>query len=136
MSTVPLLICDDSNMARKQILRALPEDWPVSVMQACNGQEALELLRQARFDLLLLDLTMPILDGFGVLAAIQAEGIDVKVIVVSGDVQEEAVRRVTELGALAFLKKVEVVAHQFAAKSKGMHRGYAFLPLFYKGIVN
>ena len=105
MSTVPLLICDDSNMARKQILRALPEDWPVSVMQACNGQEALELLRQARFDLLLLDLTMPILDGFGVLAAIQAEGLDVKVIVVSGDVQEEAVRRVTELGALAFLKK-------------------------------
>ncbi len=105
MSTVSLLVCDDSNMARKQLLRALPEDWPVSVVQACNGEEAMELLRQGQFDLLLLDLTMPVLDGYGVLAAIKAEHLAVKVIVVSGDVQAEAVRRVQEMGALAFVKK-------------------------------
>ncbi|MCW2292586.1 chemotaxis protein CheY-P-specific phosphatase CheC [Pseudomonas sp. BIGb0408] len=92
-------------MARKQLLRALPADWPVTVSQASNGEEALEQLRAAHFDLLLLDLTMPVLDGYGVLAALKAEGLAQKVIVVSGDVQEEAVRRVQELGALAFLKK-------------------------------
>ncbi|EPN04770.1 response regulator, partial [Pseudomonas syringae pv. actinidiae ICMP 19070] len=30
MSTLALLICDDSNMARKQLLRALPADWDVA----------------------------------------------------------------------------------------------------------
>lgn len=92
-------------MARKQLLRALPADWPVTVSQAANGEEALAHLRASRFDLLLLDLTMPVLDGYGVLAALKAEGLAQKVIVVSGDVQEEAVRRVEALGALAFVKK-------------------------------
>ena len=105
MSTFSLLVCDDSSMARKQLLRALPAAWPVTVSQACHGQEALDLLRTQHFDLLLLDLTMPVLDGYGVLAAIRAEGLQCPVIVVSGDVQDEAMRRVTELGALAFLKK-------------------------------
>lgn len=92
-------------MARKQLLRALPADWPVTVSQAANGEEAMAHLRASRFDLLLLDLTMPVLDGYGVLAALKAEGLAQKVIVVSGDVQEEAVRRVEALGALAFVKK-------------------------------
>ncbi len=105
MSTFSLLVCDDSSMARKQLLRALPAAWPVTISQACHGQEALDLLRTQHFDLLLLDLTMPVLDGYGVLAAIRAEGLQCPVIVVSGDVQDEAMRRVTELGALAFLKK-------------------------------
>lgn len=105
MAELNLLICDDSSMARKQLLRALPADWPALVIQAVDGQVGLELLRQKRFDLVLLDLTMPVLDGYAVLAAIRAEGLSCKVIVVSGDVQDEALRRVTDLGALAFLKK-------------------------------
>lgn len=105
MPTASLLVCDDSNMARKQLLRALPAEWPVTISQAGNGEEALAQLRASRFDLLLLDLTMPVLDGYGVLAALKAEGLAQNVIVVSGDVQEEAIRRVKALGALAFLKK-------------------------------
>lgn len=105
MTTLSLLVCDDSAMARKQLLRALPPEWPVEVSQAAHGQEAMERIRQGGIDLLLLDLTMPVLDGYGVLAALRDEGLECRVIVVSGDVQEEAIRRVTELGALAFLKK-------------------------------
>ncbi|MDH0895035.1 MULTISPECIES: response regulator [unclassified Pseudomonas] len=105
MTTLSLLVCDDSAMARKQLLRALPPEWPVDVCQAAHGQEAMERIRQGGIDLLLLDLTMPVLDGYGVLTALRDEGLECRVIVVSGDVQEEAIRRVTELGALAFLKK-------------------------------
>src|SRR5690606_15291124 len=105
MATTSLLVCDDSAMARKQLLRALPPEWPVQVSQAGNGVEALQRIREGGVDLLLLDLTMPQLDGYGVLAALREEGLECRVIVVSGDVQDEAVRRVTELGALAFLKK-------------------------------
>ncbi|CAM3313016.1 response regulator [Pseudomonas floridensis] len=105
MSTLALLICDDSNMARKQLMRALPADWDVSVTMATQGQEGLEAIRKGLGKVVLLDLTMPVMDGYQTLAAIRAEQLDAKVIVVSGDVQDEAVRRVMELGALAFLKK-------------------------------
>lgn len=102
---IPLLVCDDSNMARKQLIRALPAEWPVSLSQASNGEEALALIRQGLGQVMLLDLTMPVLDGYQTLTALRAEGLKSQVIVVSGDVQEEAVRRVRELGALAFIKK-------------------------------
>lgn len=92
-------------MARKQLIRALPADWPVTVAQAGNGREGLEAIRRGGIGLVLLDLTMPELDGYAVLAAIRDEGLATKVIVVSGDVQDEAVARVQGLGALAFLKK-------------------------------
>ena len=105
MSLIPLLVCDDSNMARKQLLRALPVDWAVSVTQATNGREGLEAIRRGQGEIVLLDLTMPEMDGYEVLAAMRAEGLSSRVIVVSGDVQEEAVRRVMALGALAFLRK-------------------------------
>ncbi|AQZ36065.1 chemotaxis protein CheC [Pseudomonas sp. LPH1] len=92
-------------MARKQLIRALPPEWPVSLSQANNGEEALALIRQGLGQVMLLDLTMPVLDGYQTLAALRAEGLSSKVIVVSGDVQEKAVHRVRELGALAFIKK-------------------------------
>ena len=104
-AAVPLLICDDSTMARKQLLRALPGQWAVSVTQAANGREGLQAIRQGLGQVVLLDLTMPQMDGYEVLAAIRAEGLQARVIVVSGDVQEEAVRRVMALGATAFLAK-------------------------------
>ena len=105
MSVIPLLVCDDSNMARKQVLRALPADWPVSVTEAGNGREAMEAIRRGLGQVVLLDLTMPEMDGYQVLSALRAEGLKAQVIVISGDIQDEAVRRVHELGALAFLKK-------------------------------
>ena len=94
MTTRSLLICDDSNMARKQLLRALPPDWPVSIVLAANGVEAMTILRQGSIDVMLLDLTMPEMDGYQVLTALQEEGLSCKVIVVSGDVQEQAIERV------------------------------------------
>ena len=105
VSVIPLLVCDDSTMARKQVLRALPADWPVSVTEAGNGREAMEAIRRGLGQVVLLDLTMPEMDGYQVLSALRAEGLKAQVIVISGDIQEEAVRRVHELGALAFLKK-------------------------------
>ena len=102
---IPLVVCDDSTMARKQVLRALPQDWPVSVTEAVNGRQAMDAIRQGLGQVVLLDLTMPEMDGYQVLSALRAEGLKAQVIVISGDVQDEAVRRVHELGALAFLKK-------------------------------
>lgn len=105
MSAVSLLICDDSSLARKQLLRSLPAAWPLDISQAASGCEALERIREGGIDVLLLDLTMPDMDGYELLAALRDEHLHCKVIVISADVQEEAVRRVLALGALAFMRK-------------------------------
>ena len=104
MST-KLLICDDSNMARKQLARSLPDDWDVDVSFATNGQEGVEAIKAGKGDVLLLDLNMPVRDGYQVLEAILEQDLPTLTIVVSGDIQPEAHKRVTGLGALDFIQK-------------------------------
>ncbi|SEI75451.1 Response regulator receiver domain-containing protein [Allopseudospirillum japonicum] len=101
----PIVICDDSSLARKQMAKALPAEWDIEINFACDGQQALEAIRQGLADLLFLDLNMPNMDGYQVLETIRREDLPTLVIVVSGDVQEEAYHKVSQLGALAFLPK-------------------------------
>ena len=103
--TIPLLICDDSGMARKQIARSLPEELGVEISYATNGEEGLEVIRAGKGELVFLDLTMPKLDGYGVLEALRAENIKCMVIVISADIQPEAQERVIKGGAIAFIRK-------------------------------
>lgn len=100
-----ILICDDSALARKQMARALPASLNAEVTFAANGLEALQYLEKDQFALMFLDLTMPEMDGYQTLEAIQSQGIEIKVIVVSGDIQPQAQARVKALGAVEFLKK-------------------------------
>lgn len=92
-------------MARKQVFRSLPDGWDVDVTFAKNGVEGVEALREGKGEMLFLDLTMPELDGYGVLETIKSEGLKSVVIVISGDIQPEARERVLKLGALEFIKK-------------------------------
>ena len=47
VSTMSLLVCDDSMVARKQVLRALPANWPVTVTEASDGRQAMVQLTAA-----------------------------------------------------------------------------------------
>lgn len=101
----PILICDDSSLARKQMARVLPDGWDVNISYAGNGLEALEGIRAGKGDVLFLDLNMPHMDGYEVLEAIREGDLPTLVIVVSGDIQPEAHHRVMKLGALDFIEK-------------------------------
>jgi len=101
----PVLVCDDSMVARKQVIRSLKDNDEFHFMQASNGQEALDILRNQEIGLLCLDLTMPIIDGLGVLEAIKSEKIECFTVVISADIQIQMKQRVKELGALNFIEK-------------------------------
>ncbi|NRQ42691.1 response regulator [Rheinheimera sp. YQF-2] len=103
--TIAVLICDDSNLARKQLARILPQEWQSNLFFAGHGGEAMDTLLQKHIDWLFLDLNMPVMDGYQVLAELQKRRIAVNVVVVSGDVQPEAFERVKSLGALDFIRK-------------------------------
>lgn len=98
---IPLLICDDSQMAGKQVERSLPENWSVAITFAGGGREALDATRAGKGDMVFLDLTLPGFDGYQVLD----ENLQSVVIVISGDIQPQARERVMTLGALEFIKK-------------------------------
>lgn len=100
-----VLICDDSLVARKQVSKSLPEDWPVSIHFAKHGGEGIEALREGKGQLLLLDLNMPVMDGYEVLQEINNLKLDTKVVVISGDIQPSAHERVKALGAVDFIEK-------------------------------
>ncbi|MCP4271000.1 MAG: response regulator [Gammaproteobacteria bacterium] len=100
-----LLICDDSNLARKQLARSLPANLDMDIHFAANGIEGVEMLRKGIGDIMFLDLNMPEMDGYEVLQTILNEGLNTMVIVVSGDIQPQARERVKKLGAVEFIKK-------------------------------
>lgn len=103
--TIAVLICDDSNLARKQLARILPQEWQANLFFAGHGAEALDTLLKQRIDWLFLDLNMPVMDGYQVLAELKQRQLELNVVVVSGDVQPEAFERVKSLGALDFIRK-------------------------------
>lgn len=100
-----ILICDDSALARKQMARSLPAALNADITFATHGLEALAQLEQNSYQLMFLDLTMPELDGFGTLEAMQSNNDSTPVVVVSGDIQPKARERVMALGAKAFIQK-------------------------------
>ncbi|MGA7382682.1 MAG: response regulator [Terriglobales bacterium] len=65
-----ILIAED-NPVNRELLRELLESRGYSVTEASNGQEALRSIEQSRPDVLLLDLNMPVLDGFGAVRKIR-----------------------------------------------------------------
>ena len=103
--TTPVLICDDSGFARRQMERSIPDGWDVEISHAENGLQALELIRAGKADVMFLDLNMPVMDGYETMKAIRDEDLPTMVIVVSGDVQPEARVRMLGMGAIDFIRK-------------------------------
>lgn len=102
-----ILVVDDSAELRTVVLLILQSLGYQNIAEAGDGQAALDLLRKREFDLLVLDIDMPRLDGYGVLAALRRDPrlCHLPVIVASGLDQLEAVVRCIELGAQDFLPK-------------------------------
>ncbi|MBD1567493.1 response regulator [Vibrio sp. SA48] len=101
----PVLICDDSALARKQMARSLPASLNADITFAIHGLDGINNLEEHDFKLMFLDLTMPELDGYGTLEEMQRRGMTTPVVVVSGDIQPKAKERVMALGARAFIQK-------------------------------
>lgn len=101
-----ILVVDDNRVNRLTLARSL-EQQSHTVALAENGRQALEMVRAEPFDVVLLDIVMPGLDGFQVLAHMKAdqELRDIPVIVISAlDEVESAVRSI-EMGAEDYLPK-------------------------------
>ena len=104
---VRILLCDDELTTRFVLKRFLTKEVPCTIAEADNGAAALKLLARNTFDLLILDLNMPVMDGRTTLRRIRetAKTHDLPVVILSGENDERAVKQVISLGVQTFLLK-------------------------------
>lgn len=102
-----ILICDDDAGTRLLLKRMLVRDFEAAITEAPDGLRALELLEEHAFDLLVLDLMMPGLDGASVLKILreQMSLATLPVVILSGRRESETVQTVIQLGVTGFLLK-------------------------------
>jgi sigma-B regulation protein RsbU (phosphoserine phosphatase) len=103
-----LLVVDDNDDNRYTLTRRLTREGYTNLTAATNGREALDLLQSQRFDLVLLDIMMPDMNGYEVLERMKAAGAELRnipVIMISALSEIESVVRCIELGAEDYLPK-------------------------------
>jgi DNA-binding NtrC family response regulator len=99
-----VLIVDDEEIVCLSFLRSLTGAH-CSVEIAWNGAEALLAMEQHRFDLVLLDLRMPGMDGMTVLKTIKQKWPETQVVVITGYPNVETAKEAVRLGAYGYLAK-------------------------------
>lgn len=103
VDTIRTLIVDDERLARQRIRRMLAGEQDIEIMGECAaGPEAVEFLNTHEVDLLFLDVQMPKMDGFAVLAALPPERLPVVIFVTAYD---EYALKAFEVRAFDYLLK-------------------------------
>ena len=99
-----ILIVDDEEVVRLSHLRSL-EGADCNARAAADGNEALQVMEQHPFDVVLLDLRMPGLDGMDLLKTIKQRWPDSEVVVITGFPSIESAKQAVKLGAFDYLAK-------------------------------
>jgi DNA-binding response OmpR family regulator len=98
-----LLVEDEAPLANVLMLELKNDGF--SVEHVDNGKDAIAKIKKTDFDLALLDVVMPVMDGFETLEAMRKEGIDTPVIILSNISQEEEKNKAKKLGAIGYIVK-------------------------------
>lgn len=108
---VRILIADDHRLFAESLMTVLSEDDRVDVVGiADNGREAVELGLELRPDVILMDLKMPVLDGFEATRQLRGAGSDAQILILTGTDEEIASEEAAIAGASGYLRKEHSVA--------------------------
>lgn len=132
MSTVSLpirvLIADDHALLREGIAGLLGASAGIEVVaQAADGREALDLYARHRPDVTLMDLQMPLLNGFDALAAIRAADGAARVVMLTTFNGDAHIARALEAGAMGYLLKGALRVNLVEA-IRAVHDGQKYIP--------
>lgn len=114
-----LLMVDDHTIVRdglRRVLNGACAGWRIT--EAGTGFQALECLRRQRFDLAIVDLSMPGMSGLDLIRRIRAEHEDVRVLVLSMHAEEQYALRAFKAGAAGYVTKDSAAAELVSAVRK------------------
>jgi len=127
MNAIRILLCDDQHLFRKglRILLSLQPDFEV-IGEAANGSEAIELAKQQRPAVILMDLHMPVVDGVSATRRLRTELPDCQVIALTTFDDDENVFEALRAGAIGYLLK-DVPPEDLFAAIRLSARGESFI---------
>jgi DNA-binding NarL/FixJ family response regulator len=100
-----VLLADDHQILRDGVRRGLESAGATVVGEADNGEEAVELAEALHPDIVLMDLSMPVLDGVAATERITARFPDIKVVVLTMHDDPDSTRAALRAGAVAYMTK-------------------------------
>jgi DNA-binding NarL/FixJ family response regulator len=125
---IRILVAEDHLVARVGVTTIvnMQEDMQV-VAEASNGAQAVEMYREHRPDVALLDMRMPVLSGVEAASRIRAEFPDARMIALTTYGGDEDIRRALAAGVLAYLTK-DVLHDELLKAIRAVHAGSSYLP--------
>src|SRR4029077_4307188 len=99
-----IVVADDQVLMLDTVRRILEHDFDVVATAAC-GRDALSAIRQHDPDVVVLDVLMPDLDGFQVVAEARALGLTARVVMISGMIDDDYVLKALRTGADGYVAK-------------------------------
>ena len=107
MADFSCLVVEDSPMMRQLLVFALARIKRISVTEAEDGVDALRKLAGARFDLIVTDINMPIMDGLKLVKRVRSDPIhkDTPIVIITTEGSQEDRQRALQLGANAYITK-------------------------------
>ena len=124
---IRVLIADDHDIVRVGLRLLLQGQPDITVIgEAADGQEALDLATQLVPDILLIDITMPQINGNEVIQRVRALGLPIRMLVVSMHIDRAIVHAALQSGAMGYLVKSSV-GQDLVPAICAVHRGEAYL---------
>jgi two-component system response regulator DegU len=106
MNTIRLIIADDHQIFRQGLKLILEDDQNIEIIgEASNGKEAVEMVKAEQPDVVMLDISMPILNGLEATAIIDKQHKKTKPLILSMHNNEDYISKSIENGALGYLLK-------------------------------
>ena len=119
-----VVVADDHQAMLDRVATILGTECSI-VARAADGRQAFEVTRNLRPDVLVLDISMPIFNGFEVARQLQAANIDVRVVFLTVHEDPEIVHEALEVGALGFVAKSRIASDLlFAIKEARAGRAF------------
>ncbi len=121
----PLIFLAEDDVTLSNMFYTYLTEEGFDVVKATDGEEALNLISETKPSIILLDLMMPKVSGYDVLAAVKKDAVlsKIPVLVFSNLGQQEDVKKAQELGAQDYLIKAELTPDQVVEKIKKYLKG-------------
>ena len=100
-----ILICDDSITSRRKLVQAIALKGDFTIIEAADGQKAVDLYKANRPDLVFMDIIMPVKDGIEATKEIRAFDEKAQIIILSSVGTKENLKKALTNGATDFIQK-------------------------------
>jgi CheY-like chemotaxis protein len=104
LSGIPILMAEDNEL-NVLVAKTFLEKWGANIDVAVNGEEAVKKLDPAKHKLVLMDMHMPVMDGYEAISAIRAKGIEIPIVALTASLPSEVEEKAKDLSINGIVTK-------------------------------